>query len=200
VPKPYRPGTLLYRSGLAVALAIVSAACHDDRSLGEIVDAQAAVVCAGAPCAGWCERPADACQAPTIRGVCRPFLTAEEQRDLLTTCAGDVSMSARVCGCDDRTFGNDCQRVIAGVSRFGTGACSGLACTGPMDCAAQEFCEFVAGSCQAQGTCQPGGPGAESVRCKPDTGAVCGCDGKTYHSECERRGAGVSKLRDGPCP
>lgn len=29
-----------------------------------------------------------------------------------------------VCGCDDQTYGNDCQRQIAGVSLRSTGACA----------------------------------------------------------------------------
>ena len=28
---------------------------------------------------------------------------------------------------------------------------------------------------------------------------VCGCDGKTYGNDCERRSAGVSKMADGQC-
>lgn len=183
-----------------MALAFASSACHEDRRLGEIVDASASGLCAMVPCAGWCERPPRVCVAPSYRGVCRPLLTPQEERTLLATCATDATMGGPVCGCDGRTFANDCQRMIARVSRFSTGACSGGgACTGPMDCAAMEFCEFGQGTCKSRGICQPGGPGAEGVRCDPDTGAVCGCDGKTYRSECERRSQGVSKLRDGPC-
>jgi sugar lactone lactonase YvrE len=38
VTKPYRLSTVLHRRGLALVLAIASPACHEDRTLGEIVE------------------------------------------------------------------------------------------------------------------------------------------------------------------
>jgi sugar lactone lactonase YvrE len=38
VAKPYRLSTVLHRRGLALVLAIASPACHEDRTLGEIVE------------------------------------------------------------------------------------------------------------------------------------------------------------------
>ena len=201
MPKLYRPSRLLYRWCLLVALAIASSACHDDRTLGEIVDVNLPGLCSGAPCDGWCERPAGACDAPSTQGICRPSLTLDQRNTLLGMCAPNPPMdrSRLVCGCDGQTFARDCERVVSQVSLFSTGACPGQDCTSTVDCAAGEFCEFPDGSCKAQGTCQPGGPAASTLRCNPDPQAVCGCDGKTYRSECERRRAGASKLRDGPC-
>jgi hypothetical protein len=201
VPKLSRLSTVLCRPGLALVLAIGSAACRDDRVLGELVDLSLPGLCGGAPCDGWCERPQGACDAPTTQGICRPNLAPEERNMYLAMCARIVPMDRRdrLCGCDGRTFARDCERVVSQVSLFSAGSCSGLACTDTADCAVGEFCEFVEGSCRSEGTCQPGGPAASAVRCNPDPRASCGCDGKTYGSECDRHRAGVSKWLDGPC-
>jgi hypothetical protein len=125
-------------------------------------------------------------------------LTPEQQDTQLMTCSGSPTAAAAVCGCNGRTV-RECQRPIYQISLFSTGACSAATCAGPSDCRPEEFCEFATGTCNGEGTCQPGGPAATSVRCTPDSGANCGCDGKTYRNECERRQVGVSKLREGPC-
>ena len=194
-----RPSPVLYPQWLALALTIASTACHDDRRLGEIVEPGPPSLCGGAPCNGWCDRPLGACDAPSARGVCRPFLSSDERDALLMTCIRNPPMDEVVCGCDGQTYRFDCQRVIAEVSPFRAGACNSPTCRSPTDCAAGEFCESRDGVCSTQGTCQPGGPDATAVRCPSDTGPVCGCDRKTYPSECGRRQAGVSKSRDGPC-
>jgi hypothetical protein len=199
VAKLYRPGTALYRQGLALALTIASSTCHDDRTLGEVVDSNLAGLCGGATCAGWCERPLGACDAPTsAQGICHPPLTPEDQITQLMMCLRTSAGTAVVCGCNGRSF-RHCDRLTQQVSLFSTGACSYTACTSTSDCQPGEFCEFAAGMCNSEGTCQPGGPAATSVRCDPDSRPTCGCDGKTYPSECERRRAGVSTLRAGPC-
>jgi hypothetical protein len=202
VAKGYRPSTALYRQGLVLALTIASSGCHEDRTLGEIVEADPARLCGEASCAGWCERPPGACDAPTVRAICRPSVSAEERNTRLRMCVSDPAMLAPVCGCDGRTFRNECHRLIEQVSLFRTGECSALACATDTDCAAGEFCESAEGVCGSRGTCQPGGPGATALRCNPDSPAVCGCDRKTYRNECERRQAGISKWRDPdpPCP
>jgi hypothetical protein len=198
VAKLYRPSSVLYRRGLALALAVASSACHDDRTLGEIVDVNLPGLCAGGPCDGWCERPPGACDAPSTRGICRPSLTPQQRNMQLGLCP-QPDVRDFVCSCDGRSFVNDCLRLVNQASLFGTGTCSAPGCTTTADCAVGQFCDVGDGSCNGGGTCQPGGPDAPALRCDPTPRAFCGCDGQTYRSQCERHRAGVSILHDGPC-
>lgn len=67
----------------------------------------------------------------------------------------------------------------------------GEACSSNTDCADFEFCEM--NECtSSNGFCAP-------RMCLPMGGPVCGCDGKTYATNCERKRAGVSGFVPGTC-
>jgi Kazal-type serine protease inhibitor domain len=142
----------------------------------------------------FCELPAATCAVPGLSGSCvvRP-----------EGCAGEYDP---VCGCDGLTYGNDCERQRAGVSKDHDGACrpAGASCGGFVGyaCDAGLFCDFLAGTCgiaDAPGVCvDPPDPSICQIFDPPGP-QVCGCDGTTYYNDCARQAAEVSKLHDGAC-
>ena len=75
------------------------------------------------------------------------------------------------------------------------GKCGGLI---GIDCRKHLFCDYpveaTCGAADQMGTCR-----LRPQVCTMIYAPVCGCDGKTYASDCVRQGAGISKRKNGPC-
>jgi len=70
---------------------------------------------ASGPCGTeeFCELPRGMCLVADLEGECRH----------VRRCPGEVNPANEVCGCDGRTYGNDCARIDAGVAQDHPGPC-----------------------------------------------------------------------------
>lgn len=159
-------------------------------------NAQPGQTCAGignlqCPAGQACQFPLDQCNTPDLAGTC---VAVPE------TCS---KQGPPFCGCDGKTYANECELLKAGVRPAKRGACGHgegryggkPECRTNADCQDTEFCQFEAGACKAPGACE-----VEPTACTREFKPVCGCDNKTYPNDCERRVAGVSLKATGECP
>ncbi len=104
-----------------------------------------------------------------------------------------------VCGCNGKTYSNDCFAAMAGVNVASEGACGtagGAAkmCKTNAQCSKGDYCAKDTGQCESEGVCAQ-----KPTICPLVVAPVCGCNNKTYNNNCFAHKAGVNVKHDGKC-
>jgi len=114
---------------------------------------------------------------------------------------GCYEIYAPVCGCDGRTYSNDCFAAAAGVNIEYEGPCRPVPCVSNEDCSPYDpaaslnnYCAKDVGDCDGLGLCT-----ARPEECILLYLPVCGCDGETYPNSCDAAREGVNVLGEVPC-
>lgn len=155
---------------------------------------------AGFGCAAqlFCDFPLEAhCGAADQTGVCKPIA------EMCT------EQYAPVCGCNDKTYANACFAAREGISVASQGECAPPPPPPPIGegqlcgtrgvsgaCAEGLYCKFKSecGATDSGGSCV-----ARPKACTKIYKPVCGCDGKTYPSDCVAASEGADVQHNGAC-
>jgi hypothetical protein len=140
----------------------------------------------------FCDYPREAqCGITDQTGICAPKPTVCD------------AVYSPVCGCDSKTYGSACEANGQGISVAATGTCEGdpnpEGCKNDDVCAEGEFCDFGARCALSAESAHVGVCKSIPTTCTQESSPVCGCDGKTYGSECMAAAEGVSVLKKGEC-
>jgi hypothetical protein len=117
----------------------------------------------------------------------------------LTCATAERTEVDAVCGCDGTTYSSGCDADRADVDLASEATCEVASCETNADCGGGETCERDAGQCDDGPTTSKGICVEAPTSCLTAIAPVCGCDGRNYGNDCERRRAGVGLGRVGTC-